>query len=93
MAELAEQNAKLKERIAELGPRLRGNGLARRVTHAITAIDDVLGSTRGGRMFEPVTVIFPHSDDEFPTADDLRDFLRHIAPSAKGKIPIKKSGF
>lgn len=32
-------------------------------------------------MNEPVACIFPHSDDEFPTEDDLRRFLSNALPS------------
>lgn len=46
-------------------------------------------------MVEPVVCIFPHSDDEFATADELRSFLRDWLSTreSKGRYLLGKLGW
>jgi hypothetical protein len=45
-------------------------------------------------MAEPVVCIFPHSDDEFKTVDNLRSFLQNELPSRPGgRYLLRKMGW
>jgi len=45
-------------------------------------------------MVEPVACIFPHSDDEFPTAVALCNFLSNALPEVqKGRYLLRRVGF
>lgn len=45
-------------------------------------------------MQEPVVCIFPHSDNEFATENDLRDFLLNTLPEEeKGRYLLRKLGW
>lgn len=54
----------------------------------------VLRPKKAGIMLEPVVCIFPHSDDEFATADALCSFLYDTLPKAQnGRYLLRKLGF